>query len=298
MSARLLQYPKKPNEVADDLESIIYVISEGLLRFYPHTLSAPEALSLEPSTDPAQPDHTPPPVNDQLASYVANTFYQASVVSDRYVVGGLSKRDQIDAGRPSFRLLREDSDVQEEIEVFLLDLYAILCEHYDAIPDAELAQYAVPAVSRTPKIGRSRGTGVRQVPAEVRSHLVTPPATSTTAARKSRSRTDAPKRLLNSHARMLATFQDYLMDSATGAAKGHLAYNKTVDQFEGLPRNVNVESVGPSSSSVVNSASGTWAVQMDIPTLDTNAELDASTQDAFAAEEDIISKLSHLNIED
>ena len=50
MSAHLLKYAKKPNELADDLESFVYVFTEHVLRFHFHDLSTlgPNSPVLEP----------------------------------------------------------------------------------------------------------------------------------------------------------------------------------------------------------------------------------------------------------
>jgi hypothetical protein len=300
MSANLLRHPTKPNEVADDLESIVYVISEGFLRFQPHDLSNPSTSSLQPPTSQEQSDHTRSTANDVLATYIADTFYSASVINDKYVVGGKRKRAQIKAGEPEFIVSEGRSRQMTETELFLVELYGLLKEHYSAIPEETLAPYRVLDQSEYDAFesddeDMSIAVHIDQEYLDLVSRADTANAAAVPVARPDP--TQAHKRVLDTHDELITAFMRFLVDQRTKKAKKHVNYKKTKDQFEGLPRNINVVSVGPSSGSVANSRSRIWSVQMSVPTLDTKAEADAQAVDVFAVEQDIISQLSDLNLE-
>jgi hypothetical protein len=302
MSANLLLLPTKPNEVTDDLESIVYVVSEGYLRFQPHDFTKSSASSLQPPTDQEQSGDTRPTVNDRLATYIATTFYEANVIRDKYAVGGQRKYAQIKAGEPEFLVTRIKSGQLTETEVFLWKLYGLLQEHYAAILDEALAPYRVSDQDDDHPFelddeDMSIAVHVDEESLNLFNRVDRAAAVASTVPVTRPDSVQAHKRVLDTHDEMVATFVRFLVDERTKKAKKHVNYKKTKDQFEGLPRNINVVSVGPSSGSVVNSRSRIWSVQMNVPTLDTKAEADAQAADVFAVEQDIISQLSDLHLE-
>ena len=98
MSASVLLDPTRPNKVADDLESIIYVITECLLRFYPHDLS----WSPPKDTNPQEIANTVIRSTNlkakPLVDYVTMTFYECSYNHSGLAVGG---RCVARGGRPA-----------------------------------------------------------------------------------------------------------------------------------------------------------------------------------------------------
>jgi hypothetical protein len=302
MSANLLEYPRKPNELADDLESVVYVVSEGFLRFHPHNLSGPSTSALQPPASSEQ-SNQPPPANNKLARYVATTFYEADVVGSGYVVGGQRKRAEIDAGRPGFKLSGGSSNQETETQVFLRELYELLREHYAATPQGIYERFRAPSQANENHTLESANTKMAMkvdddqelLEAFFESHATATPASQLEPGREPEP-VSVAQRKLDTHDAIMQIFLRYLMDRTTRTARKHIHYQKTKDQFEGLPRNVNVTSVGASSGSVTHSRSKIWSVQLDVPTLDLTAEKDASKQDVFVAEEDIIDGLSHLSI--
>ena len=85
MSAFLLKYPKKPNELADDIESIIYVFTECLARFHRHSLSN---LLPKGTTDLARWNMTQ---NDLFLEFYNIFFHQKYLWHGGYMVGGDEK---------------------------------------------------------------------------------------------------------------------------------------------------------------------------------------------------------------
>lgn len=128
MSAKLLQLPKKPNELADDLESFIYVLCVMVLCYHDHTLS--------PTTIAGNVKEFTPEANGRnagLSKYLTDTFY-SNIVSGRYHFGGDHKLFQIERGAPQFKA------TDERLAKLISDLYKLLHEHYKAFPVEDLRE--------------------------------------------------------------------------------------------------------------------------------------------------------------
>lgn len=302
MSAHVLQYPKKPNEVCDDLESIVYVVVEGLLRFYPHSHSPPiKALSTLHAVQP-QDDG-----DRDLAMYVQSTFYEARAVN-RYFVGGKAKLRQIEAGKPDFNLKRSPDNSQIDLEKLLWRLYGLIKKHYAAIPLDELKQFSVSDDDEMEdKLEEHRNYREQQDVFDLfgpddedgdedgdEDEDKPSSGASSTASEAERPK----KRVLDTHRKMVAEFTNYLRDPITKQPKPHFTHPKTEDQFAGLSRTALVKDIGPSSGSALGSSS-MWSIATpQIPTLDVTQELNdaEAEQDVFAAGvEEVIYDLSHLD---
>ncbi|EKM51324.1 uncharacterized protein PHACADRAFT_151998 [Phanerochaete carnosa HHB-10118-sp] len=124
MSGPLLEYPLKPNELPDDLESFIYVLELSVLRFHDHSLT----------THPFPPD-TPhrvtgaPLRNSALARFVGVKFDAADETDDGYVVGGAQKILHMQLGVPGFTMTEESSPLW----ALLQGLYKLGREHYATV---------------------------------------------------------------------------------------------------------------------------------------------------------------------
>jgi hypothetical protein len=300
MSAHVLQYPKKPNEVCDDLESIVYVIVEGLLRFYPHSHSPPTHV-LSPPNAALYEDG-----DRDLAMYVQSTFYEARVVN-RYVVGGNAKLRQIKVGKPDFRLDADPGDVQVDLQTCLDDLYGLLKKHYDAFQSSDyLKQFSVIHVNKTakkleqhPNVNEHENIFSRFKLLDKKTTVGQPPpktpqiATVLTAERPAQT-------VLDTHDAMVALFMAYLFDPDTNKPRAHYTHAKTNDQFKGLSRTVQVKDIGPSSGSALSSTSTKWSIATpQIPTLDVTQELNdaEAEQDVFAkGVNEVTYDLSHLGV--
>lgn len=126
MSAKLLQLPKKPNDLADDLESFIYVLCVMVLCYHDHTLSPTDIAGDAKEFSPAGNTR-----NDALSKYLDETFY-SNIVSGRYHSGGKSKLAQIAIGEPGF------TPTNERLKTLIFNLYKLLHEHYKAFPVDDL----------------------------------------------------------------------------------------------------------------------------------------------------------------
>ncbi|TFY58750.1 hypothetical protein EVG20_g8035 [Dentipellis fragilis] len=98
MSAYLLQYPRKPNELCDDLESFLHVLTIMGLRFHLHTRSAShidadgvQHLNLHERTS-----------NQNLLALLMDVYYR-QIKQGRFTMGGLSKMQCLQCGKPGVR---------------------------------------------------------------------------------------------------------------------------------------------------------------------------------------------------
>lgn len=144
MSAKLLQLPKKPNDLADDLESFIYVLCVMILCYHDHTLSPTNIVGDVKEFSPAGNAR-----NIALSKYIDDTFY-TNIVSGRYHFGGQWKLAQIVLGKPGF------TPTDERLKTLIFDLYGLLHEHYKAFPVDNLREKWGVVVPAAPVIDDSR----------------------------------------------------------------------------------------------------------------------------------------------
>ena len=256
MSVNLLKYPTKPNEVADDLESVVYIVKEALLRFHPHDLSY-ETLD-----------------KYGLAFYVSQVFYEMQAVSDRYVIGGWTKHIHILAGRPGFQLPPDPITGKEsEMQLFLTELYKLLRTHYAAIPPEQLAPFSVTIpkpfgrVASNPsdpgKLGKIRAK-FNRVPL------------SQSSLPSLRAKHDEPEliknpiRVLDTHNQIITLFEEFLSLSPQA-----FIHEKTKDQFIGLSRVITIPPSRPASGSLAEDESRVWVVPPIVNQLNYEGEIAA-----------------------
>ena len=131
MSGTLLGFPRKPHELADDLESFVYVISLALLRFHKHDLSFIDVRGKRP----------------KLAKHISIMFDAADKAEGGYVVGGEGKIEAMVYGHPGFKLASGNSP---QLSVLLKELYELGKEHYSKLDlDTLQAKYGA---ARLPKL--------------------------------------------------------------------------------------------------------------------------------------------------
>ena len=315
MSANLLIYAKKRNEVADDLESVVYVISEGFLRFHPHSYSLPsvgtskqsEEIAGQSEEDVSQLGKHPvtpkrvPTANARLTQYLSSTFYEAAPIQDgKYFVGGQGKLQQIREGQPSYQLL-SNADGTNDLQEFLVELYGLLKRHYDAIAPEELSPYLVsdhPA--HLPDDGLSSLLVPAKIPDDYRALLSkpsnnTPPPVYVNNPRKPVSSTS--ERVLDTHQAMLRTFLNFLYSPVTHEPRTHSLFARQKDQFRDLPRNIHKKSAGPSKG-CISSQTARDRVWGDIQPVTARTGMSAGSQhgvkDVFN-DDSIVEDLSHLS---
>ena len=135
LSAISLQYPLKPIDVADDIESFLYLCVHYGVRFCPTSLSRLDpALTLEQGhTDELLNRNSG---NDKMRNFVESFFYEEDRDPSGYVLGGATKLRCIKDSQtpnPGFTF-DEDEDGQEStLSTFVSKFYKIAHEHYKAI---------------------------------------------------------------------------------------------------------------------------------------------------------------------
>ncbi|GJE90363.1 hypothetical protein PsYK624_064940 [Phanerochaete sordida] len=115
MSGAILEYPLKPNELADDVESFVYVLSLTLLRFHIHSLSDRDAEGHR----------------SQLALHVGETYDHCQTAAGGYTIGGYRKIKHMLAGNPDFDL--DPRWNQTELIYLLAKLYRLGQLHYSKL---------------------------------------------------------------------------------------------------------------------------------------------------------------------
>lgn len=88
MSAASLEYPRKPNDLPDDVESFMYVVLLAILRFHPTSLSG-----------------------NKLGVHVGMVYNISHKTSDDYCVGSGQKLRNMCTGDPGFTLVDSTSNL-------------------------------------------------------------------------------------------------------------------------------------------------------------------------------------------
>lgn len=239
MSASILLDPTRPNKVADDLESIIYVITECLLRFYPHDLS----WSPPKDTNPQEIANTVIRSTNlkakPLVDYVTMTFYECSYNDSSLAVGGRHKLQHIRAGHPGFELRKGEKARELEYQHLLKKLYELLQEHYNAIkPELEASDLldVAPPVERKGGLNRVLVMHSKAIlaPKEAVNKSYNPRV-------HSGKPTAPPQRVLDDHSTLRETLKAYLFKPKKEGDKSdpepweHTTLEKTADQYEDSP---------------------------------------------------------------
>ncbi|EKM56603.1 uncharacterized protein PHACADRAFT_194196, partial [Phanerochaete carnosa HHB-10118-sp] len=135
-SALAQRYPRKPPELADDLESFIYVITFLAYRFHHHELSS------EPLEDTEDARITANANNQELMGFVNIFFYAQKRVGNGFFTGGRLKYQTIFSGAPPAPFKPFKNGKHSLVETFLLKAYRLLQEHYWSLDESEFAEYA------------------------------------------------------------------------------------------------------------------------------------------------------------
>ncbi|EKM57055.1 uncharacterized protein PHACADRAFT_92447 [Phanerochaete carnosa HHB-10118-sp] len=128
-SVMSLRYPLKPPEVADDIESFIYVIDYMAMRFHLHNAS--------PEFKPGMTEEERNKLNQHnkpLASLVHHFFFDEKPIGNGLYHAGDYKYDAIKLGEPAVKLLPLDDTGRASLIQECLDkAYELLSEHYQKI---------------------------------------------------------------------------------------------------------------------------------------------------------------------
>lgn len=132
-------YPKKPQEVADDLEAIVYILVRMALRFHRHT----QSLNYPPEERSPDDIRNANATNEDLATLVSSFFDVQIECEDGYWSGGTVKKNWLqNTGLPVELSAGPDGSVTP-LASLLESLYALLRQHYGAINYADLERFSM-----------------------------------------------------------------------------------------------------------------------------------------------------------
>lgn len=136
MSALSLKYPNKPSELADDLESFLYVILYMAFRFHRHNMSPyiPEGATREELEQ----------INGEnwyLGNVAHSIFWEYWTNPNGSSGGGSRKYLQIKVGEPPLKLTPYANGRNTPLALLIRRLYALAHHHYAAVDCDELLKY-------------------------------------------------------------------------------------------------------------------------------------------------------------
>ena len=212
MSATLVEYPRKPNELADDIESFVYVITLAILRFH--------RTSLEDKT---------------LSAHVSMTYHNALRTTDGHDIGSGFKLNNIRAGDPGFELPELDSS----LAILLHALWKLGQEHYATLDYQDLrSRWGVKRARESEARGPSFQLGILRLPRGKKTILTKTSSTVVSPLRQ----VSAGLRDFRSHSHILDIFEGFYEGEWVPAPK-------VGDLFENLNPFVEVSSATGSSQS-------------------------------------------------
>lgn len=229
MSGVSLQYPLKPNELSDDLESFIHVICFNALRYHQHDMTA--IVNASQTIEEANKD------NIILANFVFGMYHASTPHPGGAHVGGEKKMAHNKDGNPGFTMTKRESP----LTVLIADLYKLLKAHYAAINFTDLERYKLSAP--TQELPSKLGAYVaREIPL--------PPATALNVPDSASAQPPSPilvqpptkleGRVLDTHNKILEAFTTILATIwlRVQARGGFLEMDKLPDQFLNLGEHV------------------------------------------------------------
>lgn len=224
MSALSLQYPYKPNTLADDLESFIHVVTYNCLRFHYHDRTTVGTRGLLPNVLAATNGE-----NEVIADFVSD-FFDKCITDGNNYVGGALKLSSNRSGEPGFTL---PDPISPHLPNLVENLYAQLKEFYASYDRNEYQQYRphrqpLHVASRNPQmLPKPSPRVVRRAPEPEKPAGVARPPKSD---------------VFDSHDRIVGVFKDVYEALMTERAKQKeqdgktpTLEDKTDDQFLGLP---------------------------------------------------------------
>lgn len=299
-SALSLRYPLKPPEVADDMESFVYLVWYMAVRFHRHAHS--------PSTDlrDLTPDQQRVVIAKECTALAraVNQFFYEQEFRAGFLMGGYTKLGFAQAGHPPFPLLENVDPPCEELAMFLSKAWILLKSHYSAIDFGTLKQYdPLHLDTQKPKsdVPAKVGSNISEHKPRNRynlDHLLgslsefTPPATSSLPP-PTKSAYPGP---LSTHDALLQLIAITLTDPDTLAAlESEVKY---VDQFNGLSditatetKNTSGKSRNPGGTSALSSALAREAEQRVLSPADNSSETDTAVSAEDNAEMDVYASL-------
>lgn len=288
MSTLCLLYPKKPQELADDLESFIYILVRMALRFHKHEKS------LDYDSENRSPDdiRKANATNEELATWVSSFFDAQTECEDGYWSGGSSKKDWLESTMLPVKLVAGSDGKETLLAGLLRSLYGLLRQHYGAINYADIERFkvkkkrngsTVAAVPDTERMTEGSGDPSPSANPEPAPPPVTADPLSRIKSRMTRARNENPpsgsgeegpppaptpapvapkcisavtipnpRRVLDTHVEIFKAFDDaFFYDQ--GRTKRRIltlyVHDKWYDQFDGLKAALNMEETNPSGQS-------------------------------------------------
>ena len=236
-------YVKKPIELADDLESFLYVLVWMAFRFHWHSYSATDS-------DTTLADlRTRNATNLNLSRIISEFFFEELALEDGSLGGGTRKYSHIVDGRPPIILAPYNASRRQSrspLGNLISQLYALVQRHYTTIdlskltrfevfPEAAVPQWDAQSVPYAVEFAHNMGA-VPQDEMQVEQSSTTPHTQPSTP-----SADDIPgplpgTRPLDTHAGFLAIISKFVAESVKGVTWPVVALSKTADQFLGLGR--------------------------------------------------------------
>ncbi|KAA1470049.1 hypothetical protein DENSPDRAFT_669076 [Dentipellis sp. KUC8613] len=125
MSAALLKFPMKPNELSDDLESFLHVATVMGLRFHLHDMSVTINDGTLISIDKQKMKE-----DNRLATHMKMTYYHhGDRLEGKHSIGGKFKFQEFLAGKPDVIFDRP----KDPLPTFITSLYQLFSSRYQAL---------------------------------------------------------------------------------------------------------------------------------------------------------------------
>ncbi|KAI0823794.1 hypothetical protein BC628DRAFT_479327 [Trametes gibbosa] len=235
LSAVSLQYPYKPIELSDDLESLYHLLTYNILRFYRHSMT--KSTTTAQLMSPFQNDS-----ESALAQHVWNYYYaHIRGISGDPDTGGMIKWMALRSAEPPFHLL----DVESPLNRLLEDVHKLCFKHYQTVHKQDLDKYS-PFLAQTapttvaedafvPHVSEPDEYDIDDVASEPPE---SPPTTSATITEVKEDHAPLESPLID-HARMNSAFLSILLPKKCDTLNWDLD-DKIDDQFVNLPSFIGV----------------------------------------------------------
>ncbi|GJE86569.1 hypothetical protein PsYK624_026490 [Phanerochaete sordida] len=267
-----LRYPLKPPEVADDIESFVYVITLFALRYHKHATSP-----IARNTDSVAVQRRATAENHGFMGWIAAFFFDARPVGHGYCDGGMNKERHIEMADPPVMLRPLPNGRRALIDEFLDLAYRLMHEHYKATDAARYARYSIENLSKV-AAGQPDTKGLAS-------------ADTVKASSRATSGAEHPPRRLDNHDDMMTLFIRLLYDKDGNERDlTSLRGDKRFDQFHSFTYVDSSEDEGllaqeaqpPARSPVPQQAAGTKR-RRDAEDLDAHEHPTKKAKDARTA---------------
>ena len=133
-----MRYPLKPPDIADDIESFIYVVLYMVMRFYRHHMSLPLEYKLATEEVQKRAIRADP---YKLSDLVHSFFYAEEPGKRGFSKGGLMKFALAKSGIVPVMLLPNEDGSPSSLQTFLMKAFDMMKVQYDTFDYTHLGQY-------------------------------------------------------------------------------------------------------------------------------------------------------------